>query len=483
MNNLETKKPVFYFLFLAVLFCFAAPCLAQTKDYWLKGTLQSTGQAFGNIHFTIRNLPDDTIEYKVDVLVKDYKSEISQKGTYLVDSNFTPISFDIRFSSAAKNMTIKGTCSNGFMVITSRDQDSKVDIQKIPFQDTYFDVTLVDLILKNDINDASIKVKVFDPTGLISQSAPGTIHEMQCNITNADDDKMEAAVVNGVTTKKYVIDRRGTIEQFVFVEHGIRFRATDPFDAQSISNRKFSEMGIRIKKKFPNAAGTNIAMAHIRLTWKNLPIKPFCFEDNRQLLIKKISNDNGHEVTLEFTKANIPSVKNVSPDISEQFKMFMEDSGFIKPDAPIVRRRLNEIRGDEEKPHAIVSSLLKWIPRNIKFDLGAAVMMSAPEILEKRIGVCTHHSILFASLARAAGLPTKMVTGYVNLKADPHRWAVHMWNEVWLGQWVAVDPTRGVFITGPSHIKFAEAPSSRELRGVINRLENNLTLEILDFSR
>jgi transglutaminase-like putative cysteine protease len=163
--------------------------------------------------------------------------------------------------------------------------------------------------------------------------------------------------------------------------------------------------------------------------------------------------------------------------------MFMGDSGFIKPDAPIVRQQLNEIRGDEEKPHAIVNSLLKWIPRNIKFNLGVSIMMSAPEILEKRIGVCTHHSIVFASFARAAGLPTKMVTGYVNLKADPHRWAVHMWNEVWLGQWVAVDPTRGVFITGPSHIKFAEAPSSRELQGIINRLENNLTLEILDFSR
>ena len=57
-----------------------------------------------------------------------------------------------------------------------------------------------------------------------------------------------------------------------------------------------------------------------------------------------------------------------------------------------------------------------------------------------------------------------------------------MWNEVWLGEWVAVDPTRGEFVTGPSHIKFAEAPTIIELQGAISRLENNLALEILDFT-
>ncbi len=57
-----------------------------------------------------------------------------------------------------------------------------------------------------------------------------------------------------------------------------------------------------------------------------------------------------------------------------------------------------------------------------------------------------------------------------------------MWNEVWVGEWIAVDPTRGEFVTGPSHIKFTEAPTVIEIQSAISRLENNLNLEILDFT-
>jgi transglutaminase-like putative cysteine protease len=76
-----------------------------------------------------------------------------------------------------------------------------------------------------------------------------------------------------------------------------------------------------------------------------------------------------------------------------------------------------------------------------------------------------------------------MVTGFVNIRANPHSWAGHLWNEMWLGEWIAVDPTRGEFVTGPSHVKFAEASTYLEVQGAVNRLENNLSLEILDFTQ
>ena len=120
-------------------------------------------------------------------------------------------------------------------------------------------------------------------------------------------DKVEAAVTNGVTTKKYHIDRQGRIEQIKFVEQNVRLYATDAKDAKNISRLSGSSLEYKAKKTFPNACGYGITKAHIRLTWKNLPFDRFCFEDNRQRPTKQISDNNEYEVVFEFTKANIPS--------------------------------------------------------------------------------------------------------------------------------------------------------------------------------
>ena len=162
-------------------------------------------------------------------------------------------------------------------------------------------------------------------------------------------------------------------------------------------------------------------------------------------------------------------------------RLHLKDSGYVKPDDPTIRQQLVEIIGDEKNAYAVAEKIIRWTSSNIKFTLNAPYL-SGPELLKKRTGHCTHYAVLFASFARAAGIPTKMVTELLNIKANPHLWGPHMWNEVWVGEWIAVDSMRGEFITGPSHIKFTEAPTTIELQGAISRLENNLNLEILDFT-
>jgi transglutaminase-like putative cysteine protease len=343
------------------------------------------------------------------------------------------------------------------------------------------DVILADLILKK-AKEKHFKVNIFDPTGLMTQGTPGSIQELQVDVTKAEKDKVEAAVTNGITTKEYHVSRQGQIEQIKFVEQNVRLYATDANDAKNISHLSGSSLLHKAKRTFPNACGYGITKAHIRLTWKNLSFERFCFEDNRQRPIKQISDNNNYEIVFEFSKTNAPSAITKVPINNKEFKMFLKDSGYIKPDDPAIRQQLVDIRGDEKDAYVIAESIIKWTSSNIKFTLNAP-FLSGPELLEKRTGHCTHYSILFASLARAAGIPTKIVTGLLNIKADRHLWGAHMWNEVWVGEWIAVDPTRGEFVTGPSHIKLAEAPTIIELQGAISRLENNLSLEILDFTK
>ncbi len=69
-----------------------------------------------------------------------------------------------------------------------------------------------------------------------------------------------------------------------------------------------------------------------------------------------------------------------------------------------------------------------------------------------RSGFCEHYASAFAVLARAAGLPARVVAGYQGAERNPvaDYWIVrqsdaHAWTEVWLnGRWVRYDPTAAV---------------------------------------
>ena len=52
-------------------------------------------------------------------------------------------------------------------------------------------------------------------------------------------------------------------------------------------------------------------------------------------------------------------------------------------------------------------------------------------------GDCNEHTVLFVALARALGLPARTAVGLVYLDGSFY---YHAWPEVWLGEWVAVDP-------------------------------------------
>jgi hypothetical protein len=68
-------------------------------------------------------------------------------------------------------------------------------------------------------------------------------------------------------------------------------------------------------------------------------------------------------------------------------------------------------------------------------------------------GFCGHYASAFAALARAAGIPARVVTGYQGGTLNPYGdyWILrqsdaHAWNEVWIeGRgWVRIDPTAAI---------------------------------------
>ncbi len=105
---------------------------------------------------------------------------------------------------------------------------------------------------------------------------------------------------------------------------------------------------------------------------------------------------------------------------------------------------------------AIVQRAMDWIQRDFAYTLSTplAGRNSADEFLfDQQEGFCEHFSSAFVVLMRGAGIPARVVTGYVGGYRNPlgDYWLVrrsdaHAWAEVWLeGRgWVRADPTAAV---------------------------------------
>ena len=74
-------------------------------------------------------------------------------------------------------------------------------------------------------------------------------------------------------------------------------------------------------------------------------------------------------------------------------------------------------------------------------------------LFETRSGFCEHYASSFTFLMRAAGIPARVVTGYLGGEANPvdgyvivRQSDAHAWSEVWLpgDGWIRVDPTAAV---------------------------------------
>jgi len=116
----------------------------------------------------------------------------------------------------------------------------------------------------------------------------------------------------------------------------------------------------------------------------------------------------------------------------------------------------------------------EWVRATMSYEKGTTmVSTSAAEALTARRGVCQDFVHVFLALTRPLGIPARYVSGYLHPAPHPdigtvHRGESHAWAEVWLGDWVPIDPTNGE-VPGLRHVLVARGRDYRDvapLRGV-----------------
>jgi hypothetical protein len=124
-------------------------------------------------------------------------------------------------------------------------------------------------------------------------------------------------------------------------------------------------------------------------------------------------------------------------------------------------------------PIRVARRLTMGIHRRLEKDVTFSVP-NAVQVLQAGRGDCNEHTVLFVAMARSLGLPARTAVGLVYVDGA---FFYHAWPEVWLGQWVAVDPTFGQYPADAAHLRFTIGGLAQQVE--IVRLVGNLGIEVI----
>jgi hypothetical protein len=143
----------------------------------------------------------------------------------------------------------------------------------------------------------------------------------------------------------------------------------------------------------------------------------------------------------------------------------------VESEAPAIVRTARKVVGDEKDAWAAARKLNLFVFESLKKTYGAS-SDRATDVLAARRGDCTEHSLLMTALARAAGIPARRVDGLVYSAVSDGVAALywHEWVEVFVGEWVAMDPTFNQPVADPTHIALG-SEARADTAALIGQLE------------
>ena len=146
------------------------------------------------------------------------------------------------------------------------------------------------------------------------------------------------------------------------------------------------------------------------------------------------------------------SLAQISPESKAQkpTDAQLKPADKIESDAAGIKTQAKALAADGKSGEELAKALASWTSKWLKdtIDDGG----SAAESFKSKRGNCQTHARLYTALARAAGIPTRFVSGLVHQEGKGFLY--HSWAESFIGdRWVSVDPTLNQLPADPTHLK------------------------------
>lgn len=188
-------------------------------------------------------------------------------------------------------------------------------------------------------------------------------------------------------------------------------------------------------------------------------------ESQRQQVLALGSNTVDLVVRRETLPATGCERSEIPPDLSP----WLVASPFIQSQDPRLLSKAREITGAWTNSLEAALAIYRWVYTQVA-KKPTVSLPSAMDVLAKPEGDCNEHTYLFTGLARAAGLPCKIRVG---LTLHEGRFYYHAWPSVYVGQWLDMDPTRGLPTVHAGYLSIIEGELTEQMKlmSLIGRLK------------
>jgi hypothetical protein len=121
---------------------------------------------------------------------------------------------------------------------------------------------------------------------------------------------------------------------------------------------------------------------------------------------------------------------------------WLQHERYIEVNDPLVQVLATQLKTSSQLQ--TVKNIYDWIIRHLTYAGFIADDLGARYALTERKGDCTEFAYLTVALARASGIPARVLGGYVlSQDAAPKADEYHNWAQVWINdQWLVLDPQK-----------------------------------------
>ncbi len=190
--------------------------------------------------------------------------------------------------------------------------------------------------------------------------------------------------------------------------------------------RSILKTGVRIPK------ARALEFLKVRITGRSTSAAPQVLESPNQIVTRRGERD----VDLEVRRPAAPKSARFPVAATDENRPFLAPNAYIQSDDPAAAKLARDVLVGETDLLRAGLKLERWVSENMTFDLGIALAPSS-ELFKNRRGTCVGYATLLATLARAAGIPSRVVLGYVYTLG---MFGGHAWTEILAGDaWVPLD--------------------------------------------
>ena len=204
---------------------------------------------------------------------------------------------------------------------------------------------------------------------------------------------------------------------------------------------------------------------YLKAKLTGVPLQGFDLDGDRQIF----KGD-----TVEVRVQDEPAAYTL-PYSGKDLNDLLRPTALIQSDDKRIKDQADKILSGDKDAREAAKKLNEWVYGAIQKKPVVSIP-SALEVLSQRVGDCNEHTTLYTALARSAGIPTRMAAGIVYMRDGFY---YHAWPEVWLGQWIAIDPTFNQFPADATHIRFVTGNLDRQ--SDILKLVGKLKVEVLEY--